>query len=398
MSLFRRHFILITSCLFLALLAGSWGLYLRTQALLSNQLAHLAVQSLPSDGPTPTLTIQKTSARGWPFGAWRRLYGVSFHTHLNGADIVGATPMLRLGGNWLDWAHSLTTRTELPLQLPDSTILRMVRNGESLTLRLRKAKLRISKETLPCPPDARCHDHGTLPLYWAHFRIAELELASSRLSHSLMLNHPAGTIRFAPQSLSQPDPALQNRPLLSAAITARELTYPSSFLQNFRVEQVHAAFALLPGTGTTPLRLPPETDHATSSWPDIPLQLRLHELSATIHPVAPGKQNTPPPHLSLGGKLYVPAFSGILSVSLTNWQEPLHDLLQSSWIQRNVPIAMQGLLNDMMTSPRMLSLSSHPLTVSIPLDHGVPPGLSSDHFDHLQTLYSHFRQLAPHPQ
>ncbi|MBA5728131.1 hypothetical protein [Bombella mellum] len=394
MSLPSRRFILIISCLFIAFLAGSWGLYLRTQALLSNQLAHLAVQSLPSDGPTPTLAIRETSARGWPFGAWRRLYGVSFHTHLNGADIVGATPILRLGGNWLDWAHSLTTRTELPLQLPDSTILRMVRNDESLTLRLRKAKLRISKEGLPCPPDAKCHDHGTLPLYWAHFHIAILELTSSRLSHSLMLDHPAGTIRFAPQSLSQPDPVLRNRPLLSAAITARELTYPSSFLQDFRVEQIHAAFALLPGNDTPVLRLQPETSHSASTWPDIPLRLRIHELSATIHPVAPGERDTPPPHLSLGGELHVPTFSGVLSVSLTNWQEPLHDLLQSSWVQHNVPVTMQGLLNDMMTSPRMQSLSSHPLTVSIPLDHGIPPGLSSNH---LQTLYSHFRQLAPHP-
>ena len=395
MSLPRRHVILTVISLCLVLLAGSWGLYLRTQAVLSNQLAHLAVQSLPSDGPTPTLTIQKTRARGWPFGAWRQLYGVSFHTHLNGADIVGATPTLLLGGNWLDWAHALTTRTELPLQLPESTILRMVRNGESLTLRLRKAKLRISKDSIPCPPEARCHDHDTLPLYWAHFHMANLELASSQLSHSLILRHPAGTIRFAPQSLTHPDPALQNRTLLSASITARELIYPSTLLQDFRVEQVHSAFALLPSNGPLPVELHAAHRPSVSPWPDIPLRLRIHELSATIHPRTRTEMETPPPHLSLGGELYVPAFSGVISVSLTNWQEPLHDLLQSNWVQHNVPTGMQGLLNEMMTSPRMTSLTSHPLTVSIPLDHGVPPGLSPEH---VQTLYDRFRQLVPHQQ
>ncbi|MCX5616652.1 hypothetical protein NQF87_06675 [Bombella sp. TMW 2.2559] len=393
MSLSRRHPVLIITSLCFILLAGSWGLYLRTQAVLSSQLAHLAVQSLPSDGPTPTLTIQKTRARGWPLGAWRRLYGVSFHTHLNGADIVGATPTLLLGGDWLDWAHALTTGTELPLQLPESTILRMVHDGESLTLRLSRAKLRISKESTPCPPEARCHDHGSLPLYWAHFHISTLEVASSQLSYSLTLRHPAGTVRFAPQSLTHPDPALQNRSLLSASITARELIYPSTLLRDFRIEQLHSAFALLPSNGPVPANPHGRNGPSMSAWPDIPLRLRIHELSATIRPLARTEQKTPPPHLSLGGELYVPAFSGTVSVSLTNWQEPLHNLLQSSWVQHNVPIGMQGLLNEMMASPRMISLASHPLTVSIPLDHGVPPGLSTDH---MQTLYDRLRRLAPH--
>ncbi len=394
----RRHFILALTLLLIALIGGSWGAYLHTQTVLSRQLAHLATQSLPSDGPTPTLSIQNSQASGWPFGAWRTLYGVAFHTHLNGADLAGATPTLRLGGNWLDWALALTTRQELPLQLPQGIILRMVRHGESLTLHMNKTRLRISRGSIPCPPTALC-PHGTLPLYRAHFHIAGLELASSRLPYRLTLLHIAGMIRFAPQSLSHPDPALQNRALLSAALTAEELRYPSSWLQNFRIRNVSSKFALLPyAASPMPPQLhkdPDPTDHENDNnpaWPDISLRLRVHELSATIHPPTQTGQEAPPPHISLGGDLYVPAFSGMISVSLTNWQGPLHGFLTSAWFQHNIPPSTQSLLDDMMNSPRMLSLASHPLTVTIPLDHGVPPGLSSER---LQTLYDRLHQLAP---
>lgn len=388
MTLSYRRISLIITSLCLVLLAGSWGLYLKTQALLSHQLAHLAVQSLPSDGPTPTLTIQSSEAKGWPFGAWRQLHGVSFHTHLNGADLAGATPTLQLGGNWLDWAQALMTGTELPLQLPEQTALRMVRDLDSWTLLLEQAKLNISKTDIPCPPAAICHNRQKMPLYRAHFQISDLKFASSRLPYTLTLLHSAGTIRFAPQSLSHPDPALQNRALLSASLTAKQLDYPAPLLHKFKIEQVRSLFALLPN----PAGLSTGKKTPTSPWPDIPLRLRLHELSAIIQPTTGNSKEGPPPQLSLGGELYVPAFSGVLSLSLTNWQWPLEEFLQSTWFHQHVPPAMQVLLNNTMNSPRMMDLSTHPLMISLPLDHGIPPGLSSER---LQTLYDHFSQFAP---
>lgn len=397
MILFSRRIILIITSLSLGLLAGSWGLYLQTQALLSHQLEHLAVQSLPSDGPTPTLTIQSSEARGWPFGAWRRLHGVSFHTHLNGADLAGATPTLQLGGHWLDWVQALMTGTELPLHLPERTVLRMVHGMDSWTLILDRARLHISKTSIPCPPAATCHGHQKMPLYRAHFRISDLKFASSRLPYSLTLLHSAGTIRFAPQSLSHLDPALQNRALLSASLTARQLDYPAPLLRQFRIEQVRSLFALLPSATSphAPAGLSTKKEAPASPWPDIPLRLRLHELSAIIRPAIGDRQEGPPPRLSLGGELYVPVFSGTLSVSLTNWQWPLEEFLQSTWFRHNVPPAMQVMLNNTINSPRMMDLSTHPLMISLPLDHGVPPGLSSER---LQTLYDHFSQFAPRPR
>ncbi|MBA5726336.1 hypothetical protein [Bombella favorum] len=390
---YRRTILTITS-LCLLLLAGSWGLYLQTQALLSRQMEHLAVQSLPSDGPTPTLTIQSSEAKGWPFGAWRRLHGVSFHTHLNGTDLAGATPTLQLGGNWLDWAQALMTGTELPLHLPERTALRMVQGPDNWTLILDNARLHISKTSIPCPPTATGHGNSNMPLYRAHFRISDLHFASSRLPYSLTLLHSVGTIRFAPQSLSHADPALQNRALLSASLTARQLNYPAPLLHNFRIEQVHSLFALLPSTASPHVAAGLSATKAStaSPWPDIPLRLRLHELSAIIQPATGNRQKGPPPRLSLGGELYVPAFSGTLSVSLTNWQWPLEEFLQSTWFRQNIPPAMQVMLNNTMNSPRMMDLSTHPLMLSLPLDHGVPPGLSSER---LHTLYDHFSRFTP---
>ncbi len=375
----------------IVLLLCSWGLYHRTQTVLSRQLDQLAVQSLPSDGPNPTLNIRLSRAKGWPFGAWRELSGVSFHTHLNGADVVGATPTLILGGNWLDWARTITTQTKLPLRMPQSTILRLVRNGNSLTLRLNKTRLLISKSMMPCPAlTARCHNH-TMPLYRAYFHIAQLEIAASHLPYTVTLSRPTGSIRFAPQSLVRPDPALQDRALLSASITAEHLSYPDTMLKEFDITHLRTQFALLPNLYSA-------ASHASSptAQPNLLLRLRLHELSATFRPLAASEQNTPPPHLSLGGTLYVPSFSGVISVSLTNWQSPLHLLMQSQWFQQNVPMSLRSLCNNLMISPRMETLATRPLTVSIPLDHGVPPGLSSSS-TRLHSLAEHLRKLDPTP-
>ncbi|MCT6855451.1 MAG: hypothetical protein M3Z59_03465 [Bombella apis] len=375
----------------IVLLLCSWGLYHRTQTVLSRQLDQLAVQSLPSDGPNPTLNIRLSRAKGWPFGAWRELSGVSFHTHLNGADVVGATPTLILGGNWLDWARTITTQTKLPLRMPQSTILRLVRNGESLTLRLNKTRLLISKSMMPCPAlTARCHNH-TMPLYRAYFHIAQLEIAASHLPYTVTLSRPTGSIRFAPQSLVRPDPALQDRALLSASITAERLSYPDTMLKEFDITHLRTQFALLPNLYSAASHTPPQT-----AQPNLLLRLRLHELSATFRPLAASEQNTPPPHLSLGGTLYVPSFSGVISVSLTNWQCPLHLLIQSQWFQQNVPMSLRSLCHELMTNPRMETLATRPLTVSIPLDHGVPPGLSSSS-TRLHSLAEHLRKLDPTP-
>lgn len=344
---YYRLFIIITLCSLISLIT-SWKLYRSAQNILTQQIAYITHSAnLPAH---TTITSHTAQATGWPFGAWQRLSDVSISTTFSHINIAGATPTLLIGGTWIDWARSLIFKTALPLHAPDILVLRFLQQQNSLTARLANTHLDLQKSFSDTSTEE--------PLFTGHFDFTHGEIALSTQPQIITLGHTKGRARFAPQAQS-------NQALLSIALTSRTLTAPSPLMHYAALENIGAYFAIIP----TPI------PHNSTSLP--PFLIRIQELGADLRPLNELHTSSPLPRIMVAGDISTPSLNGSLTLTFKNWQPALRMAVNSPWLQHIAPPDLTSFLQKGLHNPRVAALTSHPLSVTFSIDHGIAKGIST---------------------
>ncbi|QDH14743.1 hypothetical protein E3E11_01440 [Oecophyllibacter saccharovorans] len=366
------------------ILLADWGASRAVQASLLLTVDRFD-QQLKNDHLIFTHTPPVTD--GWPWGARLTLEAPHLQGSIGPYEFGAVAQHLQLGGSWLTWLKSGVQGATLPLQLRETALLRIVSpSRQSLTFRSHQLAFFLHS-----------HNHGQNQRY--DFQAETLEAALLGFDENLRFSHLGGTLQLHPAPFPASLHPVPSR--ISLFLTARKgQLRDSAFLRRF-LDGLLANTSLARGeidvsnlllglnlSGNGPLQDFPHDGNwqliipeAACAFP-LPDRARLRSAANPAAKTATEIQGGKP-RLVLSGRVNWPGGKGEITARLQNWRGLVATMLQQSGIQQKMSPPQKRLLFSVMAPPAP-GRPEPPLSLTFPLQHGYPTGLTPERLDILR--------------